>query len=74
MNQYLEAHGGKALGNINPLLYKAAATTPSAFHDVTLGGNAPYLAGKGFDLLTGLGSPDVAVLVNALQAAQKAGS
>ena len=74
MNQYLEANGGNELGNINPLLYKAAATTPSAFHDVTLGGNAPYLAGKGFDLLTGLGTPDVAVLVKALQAAQKAGS
>jgi kumamolisin len=74
MNQYLEAHGGSALGDINPLLYKAAATTPSAFHDVTLGGNAPYLAGKGYDLLTGLGSPNTAVLVKALQAAQKAGS
>jgi kumamolisin len=70
MNQYLEAHGGKALGNINPLLYKAAASTPSAFHDVTLGANAPYVAAKGFDYLTGLGSPDTAVLVKALQAAQ----
>jgi kumamolisin len=71
MNQYLEANGGKALGDINPLLYKAAATTPSAFHDVTLGGNAPYLAGKGFDYLTGLGTPDVGVLVKALQSAQE---
>ncbi len=73
MNQYLEANGGKALGEINPLLYKAAASTPNAFHDVVLGGNMPYVAGKGFDYLTGLGSPDVAVLVKALQAAQKAG-
>lgn len=71
MNQYLEANGGKALGDINPLLYKAASATPSAFHDVTLGGNAPYLAGKGFDYLTGLGSPDVGVLVKALQTAQE---
>ncbi|HEY2297205.1 MAG TPA: S53 family peptidase [Jatrophihabitans sp.] len=74
MNQYLEANGSNALGNINPLLYRAAATTPSAFHDVTLGGNVPYLAGKGYDLLTGLGAPSTAVLVKALQAAQKAGS
>jgi kumamolisin len=70
MNQYLEANGGKALGDINPLLYKAANATPSAFHDVTLGGNAPYLAGKGYDYLTGLGTPDVGVLVKALQTAQ----
>lgn len=70
MNQYLEAHGGKALSNINELLYKAAASTPSAFHDVTLGANAPYVAAKGFDFLTGLGTPDTAVLVKALQAAQ----
>ena len=74
MNQYLEANGGHALGNINPLLYKAAASTPGAFHDITLGGNAPYLAGKGYDYLTGLGSPDTAALVKALQSAQKAGS
>ncbi len=74
MNQYLEANGGKALAPINPLLYKAAASTPSAFHDVTLGGNLPYAAGRGFDYLTGLGTPDVGVLVKALQAAQKAGS
>ncbi len=74
MNQYLEANGGKALGDINPLLYKAAETTPSAFHDVVLGGDMPYTASKGFDYLTGLGSPDVGVLVKALQAAQKAGS
>jgi hypothetical protein len=26
-------------GNINPVLYRLAGTTPSAFHDVTTGGN-----------------------------------
>jgi kumamolisin len=70
MNQYLEAHGGKPLSNINELLYKAAASSPAAFHDVTLGANAPYVAAKGYDYLTGLGTPDTAVLVRALQAAQ----
>ena len=74
MNQYLEAHGGRPLGDINPLLYQAARTTPAAFHDVTLGGNVPYAASKGFDYLTGLGTPDTATLVRALRAAQKAGS
>jgi kumamolisin len=71
MNQYLQAHGGTALGNINPLLYKAAASTPAAFHDITLGADALDSAGRGYDLVTGLGTPNVAVLVDALGKAQK---
>ncbi len=34
-----QATGGGRLGNINPLLYTLAATTPSAFHDIALGNN-----------------------------------
>jgi subtilase family serine protease len=30
---------GGRLGNINPLLYTASATTPTAFHDITTGNN-----------------------------------
>jgi kumamolisin len=71
MNQYLEDHNGKALGEINPLLYRAAQTTPAAFHDVTLGADALDSAGRGYDLVTGLGTPNVAVLVTALGKAQK---
>jgi kumamolisin len=71
MNQYLEANGGSALGNINPLLYRAAAATPAAFHDVTLGADAIDSAGRGYDLVTGLGTPNVAVLVSALREAQQ---
>lgn len=67
MNQYLESHGGHALGEINPLLYQAAAATPNAFHDVTLGADALDSAGRGYDLVTGLGTPNVAVLVSALE-------
>jgi kumamolisin len=74
MNQYLAANGGRPLGNINPLLYQAAASTPAAFHDVTLGGNAVDLAQKHFDYVTGLGSPNVALLAGALLQAQKGGS
>jgi kumamolisin len=70
MNQYLENNGGRALGEINPLLYRAAAATPAAFHDVTLGADALDSAGRGYDLVTGLGTPDVAVLVGALRKAQ----
>jgi hypothetical protein len=34
-----QATGGGPLGNINPLLYTIAQTTPSAFHDITQGDN-----------------------------------
>lgn len=71
MNQYLADHGGHALGDLNPLLYRVAASTPKAFHDITVGGSAVDAAGPGYDLVTGLGSPDVAVLAGALLAAQK---
>jgi hypothetical protein len=33
-----QATGGR-LGNVNPLLYALATTTPSAFHDITTGSN-----------------------------------
>jgi kumamolisin len=71
MNAYLAAHGGTKLGDINPLLYRAAASTPSAFHDVQLGGNSVDSAGAGYDYTTGLGTPDVAVLAGALLQAEK---
>ncbi len=41
MNQYLLAHGGHPLGNINPLLYRVAAgANRPAFRDISFGGNA----------------------------------
>lgn len=42
------------------LLYNIAEGAPlPAFRDVTLGGNAVDDAGPGYDLVTGLGTPDV---------------
>jgi kumamolisin len=70
INQYLAEHGGHRIGDINPLLYKIAASTPSAFHDITLGGSAVYGAQRGYDLATGLGSPNVSILAGALLKAQ----
>jgi subtilase family serine protease len=32
----LDARGGVALGNLNPHIYQMAASTPTAFHDVTV--------------------------------------
>jgi pseudomonalisin len=54
------AHTG--LGFAGPILY---STEPSsAFHDITVGANGAYTAGPGYDLVTGLGTPDIANLVN----------
>jgi kumamolisin len=60
------------LGDLNPLLYRVAegARLP-AFRDVVLGGNAVALAGPGYDLVTGLGTPNVDNLVRNLLVLQK---
>lgn len=64
MNQYLLANGGRRLGDLNPLLYRVAAGANTAgFRDVGLGGNAVDLSAPGYDLVTGLGSPNVDALV-----------
>jgi kumamolisin len=64
MNQYLINHGGKAIGDANPLLYQVARSgAQRAFHDVILGGNSIYNAAVGYDLVTGLGTPDTDALV-----------
>ncbi|BBY61733.1 S53 family peptidase [Mycolicibacterium sarraceniae] len=73
MNQHVLSHGGKPLGDINPLLYRAAqASRLRGFHDITLGGNAVDNPGPGYDLVTGLGSPIANNLAQNLLDAQKA--
>ncbi|MGE2726207.1 S53 family peptidase [Mycolicibacterium pulveris] len=74
MNQYLLANGGQPLGELNPKLYRIAAGAPlPGFRDVTLGGNAVADAGAGYDLVTGLGTPDVDNLVRNLLALEESG-
>jgi hypothetical protein len=56
---------GKPLGFLNPALYKLAG---KGFHDVTKGNNgldgvAGFQAGTGYDLASGWGTPDGAVLL-----------
>jgi subtilase family serine protease len=62
---------GASLSGLDAKLYGVAASHPAAFHDVTVGSNnfngPGYSAGVGYDIPTGLGSPDVAKLVAALQ-------
>jgi subtilase family serine protease len=67
---------GHPLGQLNPLLYKIYGTSAYAsdFHDITVGNNAfngpGFPAKAGYDLPTGLGSPDVAHLISSLAAGQ----
>jgi uncharacterized protein (TIGR03437 family) len=81
LNQSQVANGAKAgLGNINPALYALAQSSPSVFHDVTVGnnivpcaagstnctnGNIGFSAGPGYDRASGLGSLDASALVTA---------
>jgi kumamolisin len=73
MNQYLVANGGHALGDLNPMLYRiAAGASLPGFRDITLGGNAVNDAHPGYDLVTGLGTPDIDNLVRDLLVVQEA--
>ncbi len=72
MDQYLAQHGGRPLGDINPLLYEVAqgARLPG-FRHVALGANAVDRSMLTYDLVTGLGTPQVANLAEDLLAIQK---
>ena len=65
----VQANGGGAQGNANPTLYRLANASPSAFHSTESGTNSVpgvagfYATGNAYNLATGLGSVDAAVLV-----------
>ena len=67
INQQSVANGHKTLGFINPLIYPIAAGSSytTDFHDITSGSNGSS-ATTGYDLATGLGSPNGAALITAL--------
>jgi kumamolisin len=72
MNQYLVANGGRALGDINPSLYRVAAGSAlPGFRDVRQGGNAVDTSQPGYDLVTGLGTPNTYNLARNLLDLQK---
>jgi subtilase family serine protease len=69
-----DQYAGHDLGLVNPALYRIAGTAAyrTAFHDVTTGSNTVEFlprvfvgcwAARGWDPVTGLGSPDAQVLV-----------
>lgn len=68
-----DAAAGKSLGFVNPALYAIGANATeykADFHDVTVGSNGfngpGYNAGTGYDLPTGLGTPNVTNLISTL--------
>jgi len=69
LNDYTLAKTGKPLGFLNPLLYQIYAKDPTSFIDITVGNNKctedgcgsgceGFLCTKGWDPVTGLGSPN----------------
>jgi len=78
LNQYAIKRSGKPLGFLNPWLYKVATDCPSCYHDITVGDNIcteqgcastceGFLCTKGWDPVTGLGSPNVANMIKYIQ-------
>jgi kumamolisin len=68
-NQYAVAAGKARLGQANPALYSMTQTYP-AFHDITSGNNLYYPATTGYDLASGLGTPDAYNLIRDLTGSQ----
>jgi len=74
VNQQSVATSGTAVGFLNPALYAIANSTNynTCFHDVTTGNNTGantaglFNAVAGYDLCTGLGTPNGTNLINAL--------
>jgi len=68
LNQARLKAGKPVLGFLNPWIYQVAASTPTAFFDVTVGSNPDGCCFKGFpcevgwDPVTGVGTPNYEVL------------
>ena len=60
-NQYLRSNNMNALGQVNAALYHVFNSSQpyTAFHDVTSGNNLYYPTTSGYDMASGIGSPDV---------------
>ncbi|HEY6331776.1 MAG TPA: S53 family peptidase, partial [Blastocatellia bacterium] len=68
VNQQAVANGQKTLSFINPTIYTIGlgSSYATCFHDITSGSNGTYTAQKGYDLVTGWGSPNGTGLINTL--------
>ena len=76
INDVFAAGGAGPLGELNPVLYQVArGSTAPSFRDVRVGGNAVMPGGRaGYDMVTGLGSPNVENLVKNILLARTARS
>jgi kumamolisin len=72
LNEARANAGLNPIGLLGPAIYPLNGTT--AFNDVTMGNNGSYSAGPGYDLCTGLGSPNIANLATALAPASNSRS
>ncbi|EGC39256.1 hypothetical protein DICPUDRAFT_27222 [Dictyostelium purpureum] len=79
LNSYRFNNNKSPLGFINPVLYAAAASNNNAFTDITSGDNkcttqccskVGYVAAKGWDPVTGLGTPNFKGLLAYIQTLQ----
>ena len=61
IGQYRSSLALPSTGLLNRLVYVLEGT--NSFHDITSGGNGAYQAGLGYDLCSGLGSPDIVKLM-----------
>ncbi|MGA2052591.1 MAG: immunoglobulin domain-containing protein [Opitutales bacterium] len=64
INQARAKDGQGSLGLLGPKIYPLLLST--AFRDITSGNNGDFSAGVGYDMCTGVGTPNVANLVAAL--------
>lgn len=64
INSARAKNGKAAVGYLNPLLYKKKGTP--CFRDITGGSNGAYDAVAGYDMVTGLGVPNVQQLINGI--------
>ena len=68
VNQQSVSHGHATLGFLNPTIYSIGLgpNYGTDFHDISSGSNRTYSAIKGYDRVTGWGSPNGAALISAL--------
>lgn len=68
-NQQAAQNGDTSIGFVNPIIYSIGAGNAysSDFHDVISGSNGAFSAATNYDLVTGLGTPKVQALIDALQ-------
>ncbi|MEM0272434.1 MAG: protease pro-enzyme activation domain-containing protein [Thermoprotei archaeon] len=70
MTSLLDEYLNEPLGLLNTYLYRVynnATLYAQAFHQITFGYNGAYYASKGYNLVTGLGSPNLAALAQAIK-------